>query len=394
MKLKVLSGLFALALFSFFGCVTEFNAEIPSNDSQILFVDGSIIENSEMTFYLGKSFPLNSPNIPTESLEIYANVCVIGSNGYMSPYGKYLGKGAYRIESIGELDDNVEYGLHIEYDGDIYQSALSKPLHTPEIDSVSFFQPEKAGTVSFRVSTHDDSGKTSYYLWNYEEDWEVTATYYTVAFYNPITKSFYTIEPAPYYYCWKRNVSDKFLIGTTESLSENRVINKQIFSCASDEDSRFSYLYSVIVYQKAISKSAFEYYQNKIVLNDEMGGLFTPQPSELSGNITCITDPSKRVMGFIEPVKNITQKRIYVLPSQISIIYSSTCIAIYSTELPAILAEREMTIDDYYMIGNRPIGDLHPMYRTPLAWSSAACSDCVINGGSKTKPDFWPNNDE
>ena len=33
--------------------------------------------------------------------------------------------------------------------------------------------------------------------------------------------------------------------------------------------------------QRALSKGEFEYYENKVKLSEEMGGLFTPQPSEL-----------------------------------------------------------------------------------------------------------------
>ena len=267
MNLKVLSGLFILALLIAIGCISEFNAELPSNDVQILFVDGNILENSDMTFYLSKSFSINANSVPPESLNINANITIIGSNGYQSPSATNLGKGTYNIPSIGELDDNVEYGIKIEYDGDVYQSTLSKPLRTPEIDSISWTQPEKAGDVFFRVSTHDDTGQARFFLWNYVEDWEVTAAYYTTVFYNPVDSTHYSKYPAPFYYCWKNYTSDKFLIGTTESLSENRIINKQLYSCFSDNN-RFCLLYSVNVFQKAISKSAFEYYQNKIVIND------------------------------------------------------------------------------------------------------------------------------
>ncbi len=33
--------------------------------------------------------------------------------------------------------------------------------------------------------------------------------------------------------------------------------------------------------QRKISRGEYEYYQEKIKINEEMGGLFIPQPSEL-----------------------------------------------------------------------------------------------------------------
>jgi hypothetical protein len=245
---------------------------------------------------------------------------IIGSNGYQSPSAKNIGKGEYLI-SAGELNDNVEYGIKIEYNGDIYQSTPSKPLHTPEIDSISWRQPEKEGDIFFYVSTHDDTEGTKFFLWNFTEDWEIRAAYETETFYDPEKDSYYIVRPAPYYYCWKNNVHpQKTLTGSTEFLGENRIINKEFYSCAPLNE-RFSVLYCMTVYQKNISKEAYEYYQNKKKLNEEMGGLFTPQPSEIKGNITCITDPSKKVAGYVETVKNISQKRAFICCRQINALF-------------------------------------------------------------------------
>ena len=369
------------------GCVSEYYADIPPNDTQILFVDGYIVENSDVIFYLSKSFPLHLTTIPNESLNILANLTIIGRNGYKSEPAINLGRGAYKF-SVGKLEDNVEYGIQIEYNGDIYQSALSKPLSTPEIDSVSFTQNRDTGTVFFRVSTHDNSGDTKFYLWDYIEDWEITAYYYTQIFFDLASNRFYLTDDAPYYYCWKNLKSNKFLIGSTESLNVNSIVNKQLYSCL-PTDTRFSVLYSVIVSQKAISKGAFEYYQNKIVLNDEMGGLFTPQPSEMSGNITCITDPSKKVMGYVEAVKNVTQKRIFISPKDIvrPAIYPN-CASITEDSLRNILREFDGTYRDAYDLGFRPIA--WTPSNTPSEWSTFHCSECT-SYGSKNKPDFWPN---
>ena len=368
-------------------CVSEFNAELPSNDVEILIVDGSIIENTDVTFYLSKSFPLNSQYAPNENFNILANVSIIGSDGYKSPPAMYLGKGAYRI-SVGELSDNVGYGIQIDYNGNTYQSEFTKPVYTPEIDSVSWVQPEEKGEVFFRVSTHDDSGESKFFIWNYVEDWEITAHYFVYFFFNPDEYSFYYAY-LPYYYCWRKNLSDKFLIGSTESLSQSKIINKQLYGHF-PTDSRFSNLYSVNVIQRAISKNAFEYYQNKIVLNDEMGGIFTPQPSELSGNIVCLSDPSKKVIGYVEAVKNTTQKRIYVSSNEITRPSRYfECASITDDSLRTLLSEMRGNYVDAYALGYRPIA-ANPE-GTPSEWAMVTCTECTAIGGSKTKPDFWPN---
>ena len=375
------------------GCISEFNANLPTNDEQILIVEGNVVGNTEVIFYLSKSFPLNTLAIPEECFNINANLTIIGSNGYKSPPAIYLGKGAYRI-SMGEPDDNVEYGLQIEYEGDIYQSALSKPLHTPEIDSVSWKQPEEAGTIYFHVSTHENTKGAKYYMWNYAENWEVTANNRTTIFFNTVDSTFYNDFSAPYYYCWKSDVSSRLLVGSTEALSENRIINRQLFT-GDPKNDRFSVLYSVIVYQIAIGKNAFDYYRNKIVLNEEMGGLFTPQPAELRGNITCITEPSKKAMGYVEVVKNTTQKRIFIDRSEITrprIPYN--CEPISNDSVLQFLTLYKGTYIDYYRMGYRPSGSSDPSHYyevLPEAWAPWSCTECTGGNGSKNKPDFWPN---
>ena len=388
MKTKIFFSVFLLIIV-LNSCVSEFNAELPSKDIQILIVDGSIIENTDVTFYLSKSFPLNSIYRPEESLNIYATLNIIGSNGYISPEAIPLGRGAYRF-SIGELEDGVSYGVQIQYEGNTYRSELTKPFRTPEIDSVSWMQPEEKGDVYFYVSTHDDSGETKFFLWNYTEDWEVTAYYYTTFLFNPDLNSFYFVDYPPYYYCWRKSESDKFIIGSTESLSQSRIINKELYSQVSG-DSRFTNLYAVNITQKAISKKAFEYYQNKIVLNDEMGGIFTPQPAELSGNITCITDPSKKVMGYVEAVKNTVQKRIFVNAYQVTRPqHFNNCESITDDSLRALLRETNNDyVYAYKMLNYRPT-EASPD-NMPIEWATNTCTDCTAVGASKTKPDFWPN---
>jgi hypothetical protein len=391
MKLKIL-GIFILTILTA-GCVSEYNAKLPSNAAQILIVEGNIIENTNAMFYLSKSFPIDSVYNWNENL--YANITLIGDNGYQSSPAINTGNGAYMIP-IGNLDENVSYGIQIEYDGDIYQSALAKPLYTPEIDSVSWVQPEKAGTVFFRVSTHDDTNRAKFFIWDYTENWEVRAEYYTTIFFNPVDNTFYNDYTAPNYFCWKSAASNQFLIGSTESLSENKIINKQ-FDTFESSDSRFSTLYCITVNQRAISKEAYEYYQNKITLNEGMGGLFTPQPSELAGNITCITDPSKKVMGFVEVTKNTTLKRKFVSSYEISrpIIYS-TCELITKDSINTLMSEYGLTYADIYRMYS-PAGAQDPMAYPrllPESWSYSRCTDCVANGGSKNKPDFWPNDDK
>ena len=373
------------------GCITEFSAKLPEDYNELLIVDGNITENSEVTFHLSKSYSINSPVIPSETLNVEAKLTVISSDGYESVPATYTGMDGYRL-SVGELDDNIEYGIRIEYDGNIYQSKLSKPIRSPEIDSVSFNQTENLGNVFFHLSTHDESNEAKFYSWTYTEIWEIMSYYYTTAFFT--STGYITIDPAPYFYCWKTVKSNKYLIGSTDRLTENRILNRLLFQCEPDDNDRFSILYCLTVYQKAISKEAYDFYLNRIKLNYEMGGLYTPQPSELYGNISCITDPSKKAMGYVEISKNISQKRIWVYPYQIKRPYNRNCVEITHEYIKNFMAETGFDISFFLSNGYVPAGSLDQFTNEPIIWSTANCANCVAAGGSKLKPDFWPNDHE
>ena len=371
-------------------CISEFNAKLPSGDKQILIVDGNISENSDAIFYLSKSIPMDITIVPQENLNVNAKLTLIGSNGFESVPATNLGKGKYQLH-VGELVDNISYGIRIEYDGDIYESTLSKPIYTPEIDSISWIQPENEGLIFFRVSTHDNSDTPKFFMWNYTETWEITAFYENTLFFDPDKKMYYVDDSMPYFFCWRNYESESYLIGSTESLKENRIVNKQLYSREPGND-QFIVLYSVNVHQKAISKEAYDYYLNKIKLNEEMGGLFTPQPFELTGNISCITNPSKKVMGYIEITKNTTQKRIFVYPNEITRPWlKSFCEKITADSVARFLNEYRITYVDYYWLGNRPMGEIDILTSLPTEWSRVTCTDCRAIGGSKIKPDYWPN---
>ncbi len=391
MNHKVIYSILFSATLLLCSCVSDFNADLPSGTQEILVVDGSIIENTNSIFYLSKSFSLNTVETPRDIKDIDAQLFVIGDDGFKSSPATHLGKGAYQI-NIGELNDNVSYGIQIEYDGETYQSTLSTPLSTPEIDSVSYFQPVKEGDVAIRISTHTNEKESTYFFWNYEEVWEIAANYYTTIFYDLIEDGYYMEKEAPYYYCWRRNTENKILVGSTEALSENKIINKELYKHQAKDD-RFSILYSVLVTQRAISKGAYEYYLNKAQLNESMGGLFTPQPSEVNGNISCKTNASKKVIGYVEAIRNTSTQRIFISKYDVTRPgIPSTCTTMTMAEVYEYINLRRMTIADFYRAGYRPVkGIIMDPEDEPEAWSLVECADCRATGGTKNKPDYWPN---
>lgn len=367
-------------------CVSDFNANIPLSGTNVLVVEGHIVGNSTIEFYFSKSFGLEEDAPPEGYDDVQVQLYLIGDDGSRSRPAVYEGHGIHKLE-IGELNPNVAYGIEFEYDGDKYQSKLSKALYTPQIDDLNWIQPEEYGDVTFRLSTQDPNREGhAYFLWEYSEDWEVVARYSTTIFYDWKSESFYIDNTAPLTYCWNNAINKNPIVGTTENLIEKKIVNKKIFS-QNSANSRFSYLYAVQVTQQSISKAAYEYYLDKIKSNSEMGGLFTPQPSEIEGNITCISDSDKKVIGFIDVTHNITSFKKFITLGEIS----KKPVIVECNDIDFMAMPSPDTFYQLYMDGLRPVSYATDPVIWGNRWVSIKCADCTYQGATKNKPLFWPN---
>jgi len=312
----------------------------------MLFVDGNIMENTDAIFHITQSFGLDVVGVPEEAFVNDAVLQIIDSNGNESEPAISLGRGRYQIR-IGELRDDVRYGIRIEHDGDIFESTLSRPLVTPEVE-VRWRQYEHLGAVYFYLSTHDETGEAKFFLWHYSEDWEI--------------RTWHDFLP-PFNRCWRRNTG--FELGTTEALAENSIIDRQILR-VNPENQRFFYHYAFTVTQTAISQGAFEFHQNMKIQNEEMGGIFTPQPAEVFGNIRSVTNPQRRVMGYVNTVRNTSRQRIFIPFNRVGQSVIDWC------------SERN---NSCHLFGLNP---------ADAWWVPADCWDCRALGGIPNRPYFMP----
>mgnify|MGYP000452999208 CR=1 FL=1 len=83
---------------------------------------------------------------------------------------------------------------------------------------------------------------------------------------------------------WCHDKSAKIIVGNIGTNKDTQLKDKWLYSIKADNNRVFHH-YSTLVKQRKISRGEYEYYQEKIKINEEMGGLFIPQPSELPTNI-------------------------------------------------------------------------------------------------------------
>ena len=113
-----------------------------------------------------------------------------------------------------------------------------------------------------------------------------------------------------------------------------------------------------------------------------MGGLFTPQPSELPSNIRC-NDGQSKAIGYIGVTLNAVQQRLFI---------SSKEVGYRLSRVPRILKDEEVSemgpdAATLYGKGFR-ILNYDPMAGT-IQWIERWGVDATTWGATFDKPDFW-----
>lgn len=370
-RITIYTALLLLSSTVYFGCITEFEPKNIEEVRDLLIIDGSIT-NGESSIVLRYSVGLSESLLGNEYIN-GASVYVETDAGDIFE-ARPETRGTYIIPT-GDLDTNKQYRLNVKYNGEHYQSTFLTPLITPEIDSISALKKGPGETVYMCVNTHDPNNQSRYYRWSYEEDWEVQAELYAnVRLENGemIEHDLSTSENT--YYCWRRDSSKILLLGSTEKLSENLVSNKRLIGIDPAND-RLSALYRIAVKQMLLRKEAYDYMSNLQKNIEQTGNIFTPIPSEMNGNISCITNPDLPIIGYIEVATTTQKDRYYPANS-----------GLY--EAPNRHCFFEVTTDPDFA---PPVYAYFEYYSDYESYAPIKCVDCRVKG-SKLRPENWPNN--
>lgn len=383
------------------GCIEEYTLETDalSETGSDIVIQGRILSGDKSIIYVTRTQSLNSKT-EAESI-LNAQITIIGKNGYKSDLAEFdIEKDCYIIDTK-DLQNNTLYALQIEVENEIYQSEFQSLLATPEIDEINY--KERNDGISIHVSTHNHNDASRYYMWSYEEDWEFHATLNILGLQGiPIfnKKTYPDLNPNggnnPYLYCWKHAESSNIYIYSTEQLNTNIVKDVELLHIPIN-DIRISYIYSILVKQWSLSEQAFNYYRTLEKMTEESSGLFTPMPSEIKGNITCISSPTKKVHGFVL-ASAITTKRIFIYEEQFEQIHSEyehECIWKYPDDSPSWYYVWTQNIENNGAIALTKDGDILGNDYLSNTLYSKECVDCrSVEGSTKKRPDFWPNNHE
>ena len=374
--------LLALSLFILSGCIEEFEADIPEADSSLLVVEGTICSGKMNTFILSRTQPVNSSYTPR--MVVGAKVSVRGSDG--SEY-RAEGTGGNYVCWIESLNPDAEYSLHIETDGEVYESEPQKPLRTESIAEVHGVQDTPDSDIDILITPDApfESGHANYYSWTYDETWEVQSDYTTSVFYD-IELMDAVIKPNQFpWRGWKDAASSAIMVGGSANYEGQHIQNLKLYDIGHHLDERMYHRYTSLVHQRAITKAEYEYELARRQAGLEMGGLFTPQPSALPTNIHCLT-ANRHVIGFVGCSMNTSEYRFFLDASDYAIrlpVHDDTREWLTNPEswLCRQMVESGMFLCVWEISGTT--GSLE------TAWATEQQLDVRYKGAYIEKPDFW-----
>ena len=370
-------------------CIYPFEAKVSDADSRIV-IDGDILIGSETTVSLGYMWslsafdeemvwntPLGNVWVEDDRGDVYENETKVPSEGASS----------FTIDTRLAPTDR-QYRLHFkDYGTDReYVSSWTSVNPAPVIDGIGYELDDD--NVNMTLSAHSDDGG-QYFRWTYDELWKYHAEY--APDYEFDTKEQVEVlrdQPdESLYYCWGSNSSKEVDLCATADLSANRLKDHK-FLAIDRSNQRMMIRYRINVSLRCISADAYRYLYNLKITSNYTGSLFSPNPSDVVGNITCLDDPDENVIGYIDVCRTVS--KMFYIDQRTAMCYKAPASTGYLFIPPA---DEDGVVDlmSFWRSGYVPI-----MYGLDTAtgesgvlWDYKRCIDCRTSGGTLTMPEDW-----
>ena len=309
-----------------------------------------------------------------------AQLTVQSASGVSYQLSQQSNNGLYTSAPL-QLNNNEKYNLLIKTaNGKQYTSDLVSIKKTPAIDSVSWRQ-DTAGVHVF-ANTHDVSGNTRFYRWQYVETWEYDSELETPWGLNGNT--IYVRDPLTglVHVCYTTTNSTGILLGNSASLSQDIISMAPLFTIPPN-DTMLAQRMSIQLLQYALTPQAYFYWQVIQKNSQQLGTLFDLQPSQLEGNIHAVDNPTEPVVGFLS-AGTMEEKRIFI--SKYDLIDWHPPLGSYDC-LTKIIGQDPTDFSKW----TYPDPSYAPWYFATgaIIIAKKTCLDCRESGGTVVKPVFW-----
>lgn len=353
-------------------CVDPYRPPEIAAPNSYLVVNGYF--NSEpgaaTTISLSRTQNLTDPKAPTAETKAQVTIESQSKAVYTLKEGT---AGAYTLAGVTPLPRET-YRLHIKTaKGQEYFSDYVPLVPTPPIDSVSW-RAEDNG-VQINVSTHDPQNQTRYYRWDFQSTWEYTTLYNSVL---ELKGNQIVDRVQPVFRCWGSDNSASIITTSTARLSQDVVSQFPLLRIPASSI-KLGVKYSILVRQIGLTQSGFDYYDQLARITQNIGSIFDPQPTQITGNIRSATNASDLVLGFFR-VGTVQSKRIFISRAQLPTDWR-TYTGLGACQMDTLSKKDVLDIKPTII----SFDDLLGKYFT----TSVECADCRARGGVITKPDFW-----
>ena len=403
-KFLVRTAVLAATLLTAAACIYPYEVDITRQGEYPLVVEGDLHLGGMTTLTLTHVRPFDTEGY--EFPTVHATAYYEGEDGTRiqgvptsgPSYSSFLPANAVLQFDFNTVDIPVQrYRLHFETlsrDGtvtNVFDSSWMEPTPAPTIERLSYSRNEQFRELWIGLTMHCHGAH--HFRWTFSETWEYHSDVYSPLKYDPVTRSISEYEGPTLYYCWNKASSTKINIFSTTNQTEDRFEDLS-FHTIPLSDKRLQILYRIDVRLEAISEDAYDYWYNIQQNTNGQGSIFAPTPSEMAGNIHCLTDPDLQVLGFLNA--GIQTEAVLFYDNNQNSFYepgprfarNDTTIRNHPDSMAEIYSANFLPFQEVYdevMVSDTP---------SYYIWTPSICIDCRMQGGTKTKPEGWPNNHE
>lgn len=311
MKIHLFAFLFFTACFV--SCIDEVSLDVDAGQRSLV-VDGLLSDSfSVQKIKVSQSAVLGygNDNILTPVPGCNVHVLDDAGNSYDFPETE---PGVYSKEMKGEpgrtyhLEMTTPDGKAIESHPAVLQKAPAIGTITPKVVVEDVFNQfgnlKKEERVVLHVNTSvADFTERPYLRWRADGEYE-----------------FHEMVSITSKICYVKNRVDlnNLAIFDTHQLAGDSIFDQPIINTVLD--GRFADNYCFHVFQYAISKEEYKYWQAVDDILNVDGSLFDPPPGTVRGNLFNVNDPTETVVGYFS-VAGVSYRRKFVKPETLGMIY-------------------------------------------------------------------------
>jgi hypothetical protein len=366
------------------GCRKPYNPPVVASAGSYLVVEGVINSGSDSTT-IKLSRTVNISSAGTSNPVLNAVLTIENDQNVIFPLTETT-NGNYITAGLN-LNNAHTYRLNIKTpDNKQYQSDFVPVNITPPIDSVGFNIVTIPDTgIQIYANTHDPSNTIKYYRWDYDENWAFQSRYFS--YYISTGTTLAIRQPAQYINtCYTSDVSSDIVLGSSADLKQDIIYKEPIAFIASSSE-KIESEYSILLHEYALTADAYTFWEGLKKNTEQLGSIFDAEPSQIQGNIHCITNPQEPVIGYVS-VGTVSSKRIFIRKPQLPlwlVAYPYTCSDVDTVHLNSSNFYNDLIYDHPNFIATGPFplpGYVLPGY---FFFSTPECVDCTIRG-STTPP--------